>query len=221
ALAKGTAYVYGLPFGLWLTFSGIKRLGWKLWRPYAAMTAIGLALNISMFWRNFQVYGSIFGKADGEGNKAMNLLLLISNIVRNLALHLSTPVRSINLITIGVVQQFHKLIGVDVNEPLTTAPPGQKFDMHSLINHEDLAGNALHLLLFFASVGGFFSCANRCGVGSNIFWQPMWWRSPWALCFLLSDYLVAVALSFASARVRFSICLCGCRLDLFALAQTG
>ena len=64
--------------------------------------------------------------------------------------------RSINLITINVIEGLHQLIGISASDPRTTAPAGQQFDIHSLINHEDLAGNPLHLFLFLAATVVFF-----------------------------------------------------------------
>ncbi|NJL86468.1 MAG: hypothetical protein HC886_11570 [Leptolyngbyaceae cyanobacterium SM1_1_3] len=153
-LSKGTAYLYAFPFCLWLVFAGFWRLRWRLWRPLAIFGAIALALNLAHYGRNWQVFGSVLGES-GQGLEANGPRILLSNIVRNLALHLSTPVRSINLITIRLVEGLHTLIGVSASDPRTTAPPGQNFDIHSLINHEDLAGNPLHLLLFFAATLAF------------------------------------------------------------------
>lgn len=154
-LTKGTAYLYAFPFCLWLVFSGLRRLRLNLVWPMAGFGAIALALNANHYWRNWRVFRSVLGDS-GQGLDGFSVSVLLSNILRNLALHVSTPVRSINLITIGVVEQLHGVLGIDASDPRTTSPPGQNFDIHSLINHEDLAGNPFHLLLFLAVTVGFF-----------------------------------------------------------------
>ncbi|MGF1495725.1 MAG: glycosyltransferase family 39 protein [Elainellaceae cyanobacterium] len=154
-LTKGTAYLYAFPFCLWLVFSGFRRLQFKLLKPMVGFGAIALALNISHYFRNWYVFGSFIGES-GQGLEVFSLNIFLSNILRNIALHLSTPVRSINLITIGAVENLHALLGVDASDPRTTSPPGQSFDIHGLINHEDLAGNPLHLFLFVAVTIAFF-----------------------------------------------------------------
>lgn len=148
-LTKGTAYFYLFPFGMWFCFASLYKCGWKAWRPFLIASAIALAINFGYFQRNFEVFGSIFGSSDTYKLGGLSIPIVLSNIVRNIALHLSTPVRSINLILIQGVVSFHQLLGVDANDPRTTFPPGQQFDVHSLINHEDLAGNFLHIVLFF------------------------------------------------------------------------
>ncbi|MDJ0702076.1 MAG: glycosyltransferase family 39 protein [Leptolyngbyaceae cyanobacterium MO_188.B28] len=150
-LAKGTAYLYAFPFGVWLVLTGVKRLGWKLWKTLLLMGTIALSLNIGYYLRNYVLFGSFLGKS-GQGMEAFGVSIFISNFIRNIVLHLSTPVRSVNLKIIGVVNFLHKLIGVDPSDPRITSPAGQNFDIHSLINHEDLAGNPVHLLLIVLSV---------------------------------------------------------------------
>ena len=155
-LAKGVSYIYALPFCLWLLFAGIKYCRWNVWQPALATGAIAVLINLGHYYRNFELFGSVLGPAEGQGNKDFSLPMLISNIIRNLALHFSTPVRSLNLVTIRIVEFVHKFLGVDVSDPRITSPPGQNFDIHSLINHEDLAGNFVHLLLFITLAIYFF-----------------------------------------------------------------
>ncbi|MEN8444229.1 MAG: hypothetical protein ABG776_04360, partial [Cyanobacteria bacterium J06555_13] len=70
--------------------------------------------------------------------------ILLSNLVKNLSLHFSTPVPSINSHLEAVVNQFHQLIGVPIIGPQATS---DFFWFSSLITHEDMAGNFMHLML--------------------------------------------------------------------------
>ncbi len=180
-LAKGTAYVYAFPFFIWLLFSGFKRLGWRLWRPLLTIGAIALTINAGQYLRNFQLFGSVLGPSEGQGNDGFSIQFLISNIIRNLALQASTPVRSINLVIIQVVELLHKVLGVDMSDPRTTSPPGQKFDLQSLITHEDLASDPLHLLLIVSSIACFFIVSRNLRKRQQYF---------------IATYLIAIVVAF-------------------------
>jgi 4-amino-4-deoxy-L-arabinose transferase-like glycosyltransferase len=168
-LTKTTAYVYAFPFGLWLVLSGIRQLRLKVWQPMVVAGAIALSLNLGQFQRNYSLFGSLFGPT-GQNNKIFSIPILISNVLRNLAVHLSTPVRPINLAIIKVIAAIHAVLGVDPSDPRTTNPPGQKFDLQSLINHEDLAGNLVHLLLFFICVLAFILYRRRLQQRTQLLW---------------------------------------------------
>lgn len=172
-LTKGTAYLYAFPFCLWLLFAGFHRVQFKVWKPMLGFGATAIAINIGHYLRNWGVFGSFLGKS-GQGLEAFSLSIFLSNILRNIALHLSTPVRSINLITIDAVESLHRLIGIDVSDPRTTSPVGYRFDIHSLINHEDLAGNFIHLLLFICVTVIFFIGKNSIKHRQRYFLITYW-----------------------------------------------
>jgi hypothetical protein len=168
-LSKTTAYVYGFPLGLWLLFSGIRQKGIKIWSPLLGTAAIALLFNMGQFYRNKTVFGSLFGPT-GQNNKVFSISILISNVLRNLAVHFSTPVRSINLAIIKGVEAIHSVLGIDASDPRITNPPGQKFDLQSLITHEDLAGNLVHLLLFGVCVVGFILYRRNLNQRTQLQW---------------------------------------------------
>lgn len=186
-LTKPTAYLYGFPFALWLLFVGIRYLRWKVWQPLGVSCGIIVLMNLGQYSRNLKVFDSLFGPT-GQDSGSYGLPVLISNILRNLALHLSTPIRSINLITIRIVTVIHQLMGLDPSDPSITSPPGQKFDMHSLVNHEDLAGNPQHLLLILLCIVVFVLFRKRLKTREQLLW------STYLLCclggFLLFCFLV-------------------------------
>lgn len=204
-LTKGTAYFYLFPFGLWFCFASLKQCGWKAWRPFFIAALIALTINFGYFQRNFEVFGSVLGSSDTYKLEGLSLPILISNLARNLALHLSTPVRSINLILVQAVVSFHQLLGVDVSDPRTTFPPGQQFDVHSLINHEDLAGNFLHLLLFF---------------GLSILFLVNWNRFEKRQRYYIAGYLIAIIVGFVlfCALITWSPWRSRLHLPLFVLS---
>jgi 4-amino-4-deoxy-L-arabinose transferase-like glycosyltransferase len=203
-LTKTTAYVYGFPLGLWLFFSGIRQKGIKVWQPLLGTVGIALVLNLGQFYRNKSLFGSLFGPT-GQNSKVFSIPILISNVIRNLAVHFSTPVRSINLVFIKIVEVIHSILGVNASDPRITNPPGQKFDLQSLITHEDLAGNLVHLLLFFACVVGFILYRRKLNQRSQLSWTL---------------YLITIVAGFIifSAIVIWSPWRSRLHLSLFVLA---
>jgi len=172
-LTKGTAYLYAFPICLWLFFAAVKRLKLKLIPPFLLMGILALALNISHFIRNIQVFGSFLGDS-GQDLEAHGINIFLSNVFRNLALHLSTPVRSINLLIIRAVEILHIPLGISPDDPRITSPVGQTFDIHSLINHEDLAGNTLHLLIFLVLTLWFFKNYSHFRGRQRFFLSAYW-----------------------------------------------
>ncbi len=82
-------------------------------------------------------------------NQAWDPQALLSNVVRNLSLHMGTPIPALNALATGAINGLHRVIGASVNDPNTTYPQGYyrgvRFTMH-----EDDAGNPLHLVLILS-----------------------------------------------------------------------
>ncbi|MEO0394608.1 MAG: glycosyltransferase family 39 protein [Cyanobacteria bacterium P01_A01_bin.137] len=160
-LTKGTAYIYAFPFCIWLLLWGIKRLGWQMVKPMVGIIAIVIAINAGHYLRNFGLFGSPLGSPGDETGAAFGIKYLISNVVRNLALH-ADIVRNLHLegfitpIT-GIVEKvitiLHDVMGVDVSDPLTTSAKDPRFYVPGLSFNEDKAGNPLHLVIIFISTG--------------------------------------------------------------------
>lgn len=194
-LTKPTAYLYGFPFALWLLFVGIRYLHWKVWQPLGLSCGIIVLLNLGQYSRNLKVFDSLLGPT-GQDSDSYGLAILLSNILRNLALHLSTPIRSINLITIRIVTAIHQILGVDPSDPSITSPPGQKFDIHSLVNHEDLAGNPQHLLLILLCIVVFVLFRKRLKTREQLLWAT------YLLCCLVGFLLFCFLVIWSPWRSR-------------------
>ncbi|NEZ54423.1 ArnT family glycosyltransferase [Adonisia turfae] len=160
-LTKGTAYIYAFPFCIWLLLWGIKNLGLRMVKPMIGLLAIAIAINAGHYLRNFGLFGTPLGSPGDETGAAFGLTYLISNVVRNLALH-ADIVRNLHLdsvitpttgLTEKAITIFHNIIGVDVSEPLITSAKETRFYVPSISFNEDKAGNPLHLLIILASSG--------------------------------------------------------------------
>ncbi|MGK7874611.1 MAG: hypothetical protein AB4426_15285 [Xenococcaceae cyanobacterium] len=237
-LTKGTAYIYGVPFCIWLTLWGIKKLRWQLWKPVIIVLIIVLAINFGHYTRNFTLFGSPLGVSGGYTNEVFSMTIFISNVTRNLALH-ADIVRNIGLqniitpttgITEKLIKILHLGLGLDVSDSRTTSPPGANFHVSGLSMHEDTAGNPVHLLLILLSF--IFLITNRklrrqpyllsyfWAVSAGFFlfcflltWSP--WRSRLHLpLFILFSALVGVVFS-KSLNYRITNFL-GCILILLS-----
>ncbi|AKG20183.1 glycosyltransferase family 39 protein [Calothrix sp. 336/3] len=153
-LTKGTAYVYVLPFLVWLSISQILRLRWSVWKPAAIVAFLGLSLNINHYLRNYQVFASPLGEPSSYKNEILGIQVLLSNILRNSGLHLGTPIGFLSGATNKIIQILHSFIGIDVSDPRTTftktffVPGG--WSTLGFPGNENSAGNLWHFLLFVA-----------------------------------------------------------------------
>lgn len=193
-LTKGTAYLYALPFCLWLGLWGIKNLRWQIWKPILIVAGIVLAINLGHYWRNFLLFSSPLGASEETMGSSLSIPILISNVTRNLSLH-ADIIRNLHLqfiitpttgLTEKAIKLLHGVLGLDVSDPRTTSPVGAKFHVPGLSLHEDTAGNPLHLLLIlFALILLFIN--NKFKKEANIYIYSFAVLSGFLLfCFLLT-----------------------------------
>ncbi|MGK5094963.1 glycosyltransferase family 39 protein [Deltaproteobacteria bacterium TL4] len=209
-LTKGTAYIYVAPFLLWFLVLGIKHWKSALWKQIMLVGIIALCLNLGHYSRTYQLYGSPVGSPYSFSNELYSVPALLSNISKNIGLHLTLPFMGVNQIFEQGFFKFHHGLGVDINDPRLSFY-GLKFKIPRLSNHEDLTGNPLHLILIFIAVGLCFvkgSLKNNRAlihflmmitVGFILFalllkWQP--WHSRLHLpLFVLSSVVVGMAMA--------------------------
>lgn len=120
----------------------------------ALIGVLALGLNAGHYLRNFDLYSNPLGPGEeGEGYRYTNEVYspgsLASNAIRNLAIHLGTPVQQLNLRIEKAIERLHERFGVDLNDPRTTWV-GTQFRILETSQHEDYAGNPLHLALILA-----------------------------------------------------------------------
>lgn len=159
-LTKGTSYIYAFPFLVWLVFSCLKKLRWSVWKPILIIVIIVLLINFGYYIRNFDLYGHSLTLPSSEifTDAIITAPLFISNIVRNISLHVSTPYKFVNNVAYGVIKLIHTLLGVAINDPRITCHGN--FGIHFSF-HEDSTGNFLHLVLIVVSIIIFFVAKQR------------------------------------------------------------
>ena len=156
-LTKSSGYLYAFPFMIWYGLIQIKQWGWRGWQPVFITSAIALLLNINHYLRNFDLFGSFIAAPSNFASayriEIISVPSFISNILRNLALHIDI-VRNLHLqkfitpitgITNKILLIIHNFLGISMYDSRTTAQsysgiPGLSFD-------ENVAGNPLHFFV--------------------------------------------------------------------------
>jgi len=157
-LTKATAYIFAFPFLVWFVFSHLRKVGWRSLKSLSTLAVICLSINLGHYVRNYDLYGNPLGPA-GPGssdmgryaNEVLSIPSLISNMCRNASLHIGTPIKQLNAAMERGMRSVHRLLGVDINDPRTTFG-GTGYSIRKMSNHEDEAGNIIHLALVAASV---------------------------------------------------------------------
>lgn len=86
-------------------------------------------------------------------NAAMSPALLVSNVVRNVGLHVAVPSEAARTVVDGAVRGVHTVLGVSLVDARTTYPSGRAFRAPELSRHEDVAPNPLQLALALCAAG--------------------------------------------------------------------
>lgn len=152
ALTKPTAFAYLLPIALTLPIILWRIVGTKaLASTSLAAVAAVLVLNGGYWSRNLSTYGHPIApqtRISEHRTELLNGAALLSNVLRNAALHAGTPSPHINkALTLGI-RWVHDLIGLDVNDPRTTS--GGYFKVPPPATNEEKSGNPLHAYILAA-----------------------------------------------------------------------
>jgi hypothetical protein len=190
-LTKATAYVFLAPLLVWILAARIAHRGREL-RAFGPGILIFVALNAGHYSRNAAVYGSPIGPVE-EGtshlryvNEAFGPAQVASNLARNLALQLETPLEGPDRLIEAAVRAFHRLIGADPDDPRTSWNP---FRLSSTLVNADRAGSPFHVVLIAAALvlaakglrdrrmGAYaIVCGSACVLFAAVLkWQP--WHS--------------------------------------------
>ena len=149
---KGTAYIFCAAIGGGI--GGYHLLGKKwpqikdLTLRYVLIILFALLLNSGIYLRNWRLYNNpLITSNERTMVEEISPAVLFSNLVRNGAIHLATPVQPANNFIQNTVS---RMLGSQINNPAATFQ-GSIFKINFSIN-EDEAGNVLHFLLFTLSI---------------------------------------------------------------------
>ena len=154
--AKGTAVLFFIPLGLILLSYLIVRRRASILLPLLVSGLLAGAINAPYWLRNYELFGHPLGPTAGDltidslKNDRISLGGTISNILRNLSLHLVDPDPQSNLWWVSGITQIHESLGLPLNDPGNTWP-GTSFPLLGAPWDENLVANRLHLLLVVVS----------------------------------------------------------------------
>jgi 4-amino-4-deoxy-L-arabinose transferase-like glycosyltransferase len=145
-LTKGTFYPYALPLLLWYFLPRLKTPGLRrFFQETLLFGAIILLLNIGFWARNISTYGGPLGPSawiKEQTETSLRPQNWISGVVTKLSLNLVTPWEDVNARITSTVKDLDDALGIE----------DSRFSMIWSWNHEDLAGNPLHLLSILISI---------------------------------------------------------------------
>lgn len=164
-LTKATAYIYVLPIFIWLLITLTKKLHWRIWQPFIVGGGLVVLINLGHYLRNISVYGAPIASDASEPrylNELFSTSFLLSNLLRNIGLHLGTPIGLLNAISNKIIHLLHLPLGVDINDPRSTYIDLGKFGIPGGLTTigidatENNTSNTIHLLLIVAAIILFF-----------------------------------------------------------------
>jgi Dolichyl-phosphate-mannose-protein mannosyltransferase len=232
-LTKATAYLYALPFAVWVGASVVKARRTKGLLLVALALTIALATNLGHYGRNYGLFGTPLGPS-GEGpgeaytNDVFTWSALVSNVSRNVGLEIGTPFGRVNRASTRIIYAVHELIGISPSDSRTTWESKQ-FKVPPASLHESFAGSPLHLILLLASALVWFSTRHgdrdrglyilSVGLGFLVFcgylrWQP-WHNRLHLPLFVLSAPFIGLVLG---DRVRNRAIANSCMLVLIVVS---
>jgi len=145
-LSKATFYTFAIAPLVYMTI-----LFFRYYKTRQAIISlflvgiIAISLNLGFWTRNILSFGSPFGQQDfvaGHISRGLVPGTILTGSLRNLSQNLVTPSDSFNAMIVMAMKNSLSVID----------PAMENFDLEWGWNHEDLAGNPLHLILFFLSL---------------------------------------------------------------------
>lgn len=150
-LTKITTLIFATPFLLWITISLVRKRGIRLIPILGLLGVVAISINIGHFIRNYEVFAYPLGPPSDTRtlkNEIHTPAALASNVIRNVALHLGTPIGL--AATKAAVLHIHRLTGLDINDDRTTFNK-LSFEFGPSL-HEDYAGNPVHLMIIVVAI---------------------------------------------------------------------
>jgi hypothetical protein len=197
--AKSTFYVFALPFGIILAFYILKNLKWKVIKYIPITIGILLLINFPFLLRNYQLFGSLLGPVSSSTyyiestNSIISFKIMISNFIKNMALHFALPNEIYNGWIYKIVSKVHKIFGLtlnDSNSNFFSIPFGVSFQVQ-----HDAISNFIHaILIIYSSLVYIFRKKVREKL-LNIY----------LICCILSYFIFALVLKWQPWQTRLDL----------------
>jgi hypothetical protein len=147
-LTKGTFYPYAIAPMIYLIINQFRqhKAGRVLFHGLI-IAVMAILLNMGYWTRNTITFGTPLGSKNFVSTftaKGFGPGTIVGSVLRNVSLNLATPEENVNAAIIARVNSFLRILD----------PTMDHFDIVWAWNHEDIAGNPLHVLLIFACMIG-------------------------------------------------------------------
>jgi hypothetical protein len=158
-LTKGTGLIFGLPLCLWVGAALWSLTGWRAALANGLLICLAaLSLNIGHFTRNFLAFGSPIGLPESAGgiplsNTRHDGKALVSNLLRNISMHLALPLPAWNSAVSNQIYTAHQILKIDLNDPEITFDASAPFTVSADFADEDRATAPAHVGLALMTVG--------------------------------------------------------------------
>ena len=144
-VTKGTFYPYAVPFMLWLVLHWLHQGKWRLILMRSILiVAIVLILNLGYWARNIKTFGGPLGSSDWVSYKTSGggLKSLAARLVENLAFNFAPPDQPSTEWMLAAIRSVF----------LNADPSVKDFQLIWRWNHEDYAGNPLHMFFIATAI---------------------------------------------------------------------
>lgn len=149
--AKGTAFVFLLPVAIIWVILALIKLKFKIIKPALIALLLVSIFCLPQFIRNTKTFNSPLGADYKLSNEAYGIAPTLSNMSKNVAIHLKTPVPKFNKFIENIVIGFNDLININVQSKKYNWSFTPPFQVSYISTQEDSAGNFLHVILFIGS----------------------------------------------------------------------
>ncbi|MFH1185415.1 MAG: hypothetical protein V1755_10310 [Chloroflexota bacterium] len=157
ALSKAITYVFALPFLIWWTLSLLRIHGVRSVPRFGLIGLVFLLINLGAYVRSQDLFGNPLGISQEVSighpeidyklsNDVFSIAALTSNVVRNVALHTSTPSDRVNSHIVNQIRAALEAVGISPDDHRTTWA-GIQFGLPRLQFEEDSDGGFLHLII--------------------------------------------------------------------------
>jgi 4-amino-4-deoxy-L-arabinose transferase-like glycosyltransferase len=189
-LTKGTFYAYAFPILLWFFIPFLLQEKWRKGiLKGLAVTAVVLVLNLGYWIRNTATFGNPLGARESIQKSIgikLNPRTWIPALVTQVAINLPVPWEDANVKIISTVRAIDEFFGAERSN----------FNNIWGWNHEDLAGNPVHLLATLLAIPATICLARRSGNK-----QP----GQYSLVLLGMFFFHAISINFLLYIVRYQL----------------
>jgi len=222
-LTKSTAGLFAFPFLLAVLFyDSNKSRNWiATTGKFLLIGSLALAVNLTHWSRNWMTFGNPLGDTAQVRQVESRTHApgpLASNLMRNLAIELVTPLPKVSQMEEGAIRHMHAILRIDPDDSRNTFEQ-MRFTVPAMVPFEDTAANPLQTLLLLAATVYILSFRDLRRSKTAVFvlciwggfllfsWQLSW--QPWGgrlltPFFVLASFPIAVLLNEIRRSSRMS-----------------